>query len=57
MGLNQNFTVLFNPNFIDKFIYIYSSFLNKTAQLTNLTIDLSRLHRIYTPESLSRKFG
>ena len=45
MGLNQNFTVLFNPNFNDKFVYICSSFLNKTAQLIHLTIDLSRLHK------------
>ena len=34
----------FNPNFNDKFIYICSSFQNKTAQLIHLTIDLSRLH-------------
>ena len=33
----------FNPKFNDKFIYICSSFLNKTAQLIHLTIDLSRL--------------
>ena len=45
MGLNQDFTVLFYPNFNDKFIYICSSFLNKTAQLIHLTIDLSRLHK------------
>ena len=36
MGLNQNFTVLFNPNFNDKFVYICSSFLNKNAQLIHL---------------------
>ena len=35
----------FNPNFNDKFIYICSSFLNKTTQLIHLTIDLSRLHK------------
>ena len=41
MGLNQNFTILFNPNFNDKFVYICSSFLDKTAQLIHLT----RLHK------------
>ena len=45
MGLNQNFTVFFNPNFNDKFIYRYVSFLNKITQLIHRTIDLSRLHK------------
>ena len=47
----------FNPNFNDTFIYICSSFLNKTAQLIHLAIDLSRLHKNLNSGKLSRKCG
>ena len=44
-GLIRILLSSFNLNFNDKFVYIYSLFLNKTAQLIHLTIDLSRLHK------------